>query len=193
MRSIITFTFLVLTSLLSTVLGNYVDMVIDSEKELAGTLDKFVEDHPDTYDFIAKSHDGRIVIQVRFEDDTVGIEGFFTETPELLDDLDVAQKSILASTVSAGLDEQSGTTLESLQSYRYGAPDEGDLHKRQSCQPCRECLRDVNEHLKKRASFCGQFCSTRLSCVVPGCRRCYYTGGACLWQKSCQRVSLNFD
>ncbi|WVQ67746.1 uncharacterized protein L199_005951 [Kwoniella botswanensis] len=177
MRSIITFTFLVLTSLLSTVLGNYVDMVIDSEKELAGTLDKFVEDHPDTYDFIAKSHDGRIVIQVRFEDDTVGIEGFFTETPELLDDLDVAQKSILASTVSAGLDEQSGTTLESLQAYRYGAPDEGDY---------------TRDNLK-RASFCGQFCSTRLSCVVPGCRRCYYTGGACLWQKSCQRVSLNFD
>ncbi|WVW83828.1 hypothetical protein I302_105849 [Kwoniella bestiolae CBS 10118] len=135
MRSIITFTFLVLSSLLSLVLGDYVDMVIDSEKDLARTLDKFVEDHPNTYDFIAKSFDGKIIIQIRFEDDTVGIEGFFTETPELLDDLDIAQQSILASTVSAGLDEQSGTTLESLKAYRYGDPEN---EKRQlGCQPCR--------------------------------------------------------
>ncbi|WWD02901.1 hypothetical protein V865_000943 [Kwoniella europaea PYCC6329] len=167
-------------------------MVIESEKDLAATLDKFVEDHPNTYDFIAKTFDGKIVIQIRFEDDTVGIEGFFTETEELLDDLDVAQKSILGSiSLSDDYNDQQwgGTTLETLQGYRYGAPDE--LEKRLICQPCRGCLRDINEHLKKRVSLCGQFCSTRLSCVVPGCQRCYYTGGACLWQKSCQRVSLS--
>ncbi|WVW83829.1 hypothetical protein I302_105850 [Kwoniella bestiolae CBS 10118] len=154
MRSIISLTFLLIATLFSSVLASYVDMVIDSEKDLARTLDQFVEDHPDTYDFIAKSFDGRIVIQVRFEDDTVGIEGFFTETPELLDDLDVAQQSILSATTPQGLDEQSGTTLDSLQAYRYRAPEEEGIEKRLICQPCRYCLREVNEHLKKRVSLC---------------------------------------
>jgi hypothetical protein len=51
----------------------------------------------------------------------------------------------------------------------------------------RVCARqDDNKMLKPRASRCGQFCSTRASCITPYCRRCYYTGGLCRFQKSCR-------
>ncbi|WRT66288.1 uncharacterized protein IL334_003241 [Kwoniella shivajii] len=185
---------LLLFSIFATfVLGDYVDMVIESEKALAVEIDQYANDHPDTYDFIARTHDDKIIIQIKFEDDTVGIQGFFTPTPELEEDLSNAHLSIIQSTIASGMEGQ-GSSLEDLQGYRYH-PDhdiDGGLNKRLVCQPCRTCLRDINEHLTKRVSLCGQFCSTRLSCVVLGCRRCYYTGGACYWQKSCQRVSLPF-
>ncbi|WWC61791.1 uncharacterized protein I303_104376 [Kwoniella dejecticola CBS 10117] len=42
------------------------------------------------------------------------------------------------------------------------------------------------QHLEKKASRCGQFCSRGANCITIGCTRCYYTGGLCAWQKSCQ-------
>ncbi|WWC70284.1 uncharacterized protein I206_104234 [Kwoniella pini CBS 10737] len=135
----------------------------------------------------------------QFENDSIGIEGFFTKTENLENHLTIIQKTIYDATVSAGLEDYSNgaTSLESLQTYRYGIPPKGEsegegeekdlsLSKKAICQPCRECLRDLNKHLEKKASRCGQFCSRGANCITPGCTACYYTGGACAWQKSCQ-------
>ncbi|WWC61788.1 uncharacterized protein I303_104373 [Kwoniella dejecticola CBS 10117] len=190
MRSTFITSFFLIFTLLTSALAKYVDWVIDSEKDSAAQVDSFAIDHHDeVYHFIAKTHDGKIIVQIRYEDDSVGIEAFFTETESLNEHLSIVQKIIFDATSSAGLENYSdgAASLETLQAYRYGAPDEGgELDKRLICRPCRECLRDVNEHLQKKASRCGQFCSVGANCITPGCTACYYTGGECRWQKSCQ-------
>ncbi|WVQ67747.1 uncharacterized protein L199_005952 [Kwoniella botswanensis] len=191
MPSFIHLTFLFFATL-NYVMGGYIHMVIDSERDQASALDKFVEEHQDTYDFIARSVDGRIIIQIRHEDDTVEIEGYFTETQALLNDLDIAQQSILAASLAVH-EGAGGTTLQSLKDYRYGDPQsEAENEKRQlSCWMGIDDKRKRDGYLisdlEERRSSCGQFCSTRFDCWVIGCQRCYHTGGACRWQKSCQR------
>ncbi|WVW83826.1 hypothetical protein I302_105847 [Kwoniella bestiolae CBS 10118] len=189
MHSTLVSTFLLFISLLSLISAKYADLVSPTEQPLATEIDSFaVEHHAEVYHFIAKTYEDNIIIQIRYENDTVAIEGYFTETPALLEDLEGVQKNIYAATVQAGLDGYSEQSLETLQSYRYGTPPEGENHeeKRVLCRPCRECLRDLNNHLEKKTSRCGQFCSVGANCITPGCQRCYYTGGECRWQKSCQ-------
>lgn len=50
------------------------------------------------------------------------------------------------------------------------------------------CRRSDTELIRPEPdrSRCGQFCGSIINCQWP-CPRCYYTGGACRWQKSCSR------
>ncbi|WWD02899.1 hypothetical protein V865_000941 [Kwoniella europaea PYCC6329] len=190
MYFLFTFTILISSSILSLISAKYVDLVSPSEQDIATQLDQYaLSHHQEVYHFIAKTYDDRIVIQIRFENDTVGFEGYFTETPQLLEDLELVQKNIYDATVQAGLEDFSdqAVSIDTLKAYRYGTPPEGHQEsKRVLCRPCRECLRDVHGLLEKKTSRCGQFCSVGANCITPGCMRCYYTGGECRWQKSCQ-------
>ncbi|WWC89407.1 uncharacterized protein L201_004331 [Kwoniella dendrophila CBS 6074] len=197
-RTLFSFVLYLLSSLIASVLGKYADMVISAEKELAESIDDFaLENHLDVYHFIAKTYEDTIIVQIRFENDSVGIEGYFSETSKLNDVLEKAQKAVYQATVLAGLEgfSDNSTSLELLQAYRFGLkplassaeyPSVDHEEKRAICRPCRECLRDLNNQLEKKASRCGQFCSVGANCITPGCTACYYTGGECRWQKSCQ-------
>ncbi|WWC61789.1 uncharacterized protein I303_104374 [Kwoniella dejecticola CBS 10117] len=192
--------FLTLSSLLHSASSKYVDLVSSSDLELAQRIDDFAtENGDDIYHFIALTTQDNIIVQLRYEDDSMAFSGIFSPTPNLQDHLASVQQAIYQTTVSAGLESYSNdaASLESLQTYRYNetlflegqsdfypsSPE--DLQKR-VCRPCWYFLRDIHERqLQKKASRCGQFCSRGAQCVMPGCTSCWYTGGNCLWQKSC--------
>ncbi|OCF74722.1 hypothetical protein I204_05104 [Kwoniella mangroviensis CBS 8886] len=160
MFSLYAFTLLIFSSFLTLISAKYVDLVSPSEQDLATQLDQYaLTHHQEVYHFIAKTYDDRIVIQIRFENDTVGFEGYFTETPQLLEDLELVQKNIYHATVQAGLEGYSNdaVSIDTLKAYRYGTPPEGHQEsKGVLCRPCRECLRDVHGLLEKKAySRCG--------------------------------------
>ncbi|WVW83827.1 hypothetical protein I302_105848 [Kwoniella bestiolae CBS 10118] len=188
MRSFLSLLIPLFATLNHLLLADYVDIVIDSERPQASTLDKYAADHPDTYDFIAKTLDGRIIIQIRFENDTLGAEGYFTETPALLADLDHVQESILSLISSQGASHQFGSdghrpTLQSAQSWRYGDP----ANEKRDLEDRHERPDDKIDPLTKRGVTCGRYCNTRFNCIERGCRRCNYAGGFLRWHKVCLR------
>jgi len=159
----------------------YANFVIDSEKELANRIDQYSDDNRDTYDFVARTIDGKIIVQVRHQDDSVGIEGFFTPTDAFLADIASGQETIIAATVAAGRTAE-GSTLQQLRDYRYDPEGPEGQVKRRNCD--NECNGSL---LERAGSTCGQFCGGVSDCITLDCRHCYYSGGQSRWQRSCRR------
>nr|XP_018263156.1 uncharacterized protein I303_04649 [Kwoniella dejecticola CBS 10117]OBR85314.1 hypothetical protein I303_04649 [Kwoniella dejecticola CBS 10117] len=114
--------FLTLSSLLHSASSKYVDLVSSSDLELAQRIDDFAtENGDDIYHFIALTTQDNIIVQLRYEDDSMAFSGIFSPTPNLQDHLASVQQAIYQTTVSAGLESYSNdaASLESLQTYRY--------------------------------------------------------------------------
>ncbi|WWC61790.1 uncharacterized protein I303_104375 [Kwoniella dejecticola CBS 10117] len=156
--------------------GGYVNLVDPSEREIARKIDAFAkENHDDVYHFIAKTYDDKIVIQIRYENDTVGIEGIFTETDALAQDLEGAQNAVYHATLLAGLvDLADDFSLNTVKAFRFGDPphavtnasvtgdddDQGlNLKKRIPCNPpAVKKKSEISNALapQERASRCGK-------------------------------------
>ncbi|WWC89406.1 uncharacterized protein L201_004330 [Kwoniella dendrophila CBS 6074] len=99
------------------------DKVIPSERSLAQSIEIYSEENRDkTYQFIARTTSNQVVVQVRYDDenDTIGMEGYFTETPKLLKQIEDSQEQIWKLTVESGYQNQPGVkTLEEMKSWRY--------------------------------------------------------------------------
>ncbi|OCF60530.1 hypothetical protein L486_00163 [Kwoniella mangroviensis CBS 10435] len=98
------------------------DQVLPSERPQALSIVEYHTSHPETYIFIARTTSQKVIIQVRHDDpdDKLGIEGYFTETPELIRHIEQAQEDVWKATVDAGLDKYPGVkTLEQMREWRY--------------------------------------------------------------------------
>ncbi|WWC61792.1 uncharacterized protein I303_104377 [Kwoniella dejecticola CBS 10117] len=98
------------------------DRVIPSERPLAETIERYSLEHQDTYEFIARTTKNQIVVQIRYDDenDTIGIEGYFTETKALIDDIERAQEEIVKITKEAGYENYPGVkSLEEMREWRF--------------------------------------------------------------------------
>ncbi|KAK4690047.1 hypothetical protein P7C73_g76, partial [Tremellales sp. Uapishka_1] len=115
-------------SFLSTLaLAMYADQIIPPESQLAEQIDAYMDAHPDTYEFVARTTDGLIVVQVRYEDDGVGLEGFLTHTPALEANLDNGQQANGQTLSDAGVND--GSSLDELRVYGYDATGHGHGHE----------------------------------------------------------------
>ncbi|WVW83825.1 hypothetical protein I302_105846 [Kwoniella bestiolae CBS 10118] len=98
------------------------DQVLPPERPLALLITQYSDAHPDTYTFIARTTSSNIIVQVRYDDenDTIGIEGYFTETPALLRHIERIQEDVWRATREAGLEGYPGVkTLEEMREWRF--------------------------------------------------------------------------
>ncbi|WWC70283.1 uncharacterized protein I206_104233 [Kwoniella pini CBS 10737] len=113
--------------------------VIPSEKDLAMKIENYQKLHSsNTYQFKARTIKNQIIIQIRHlndndqndleKEDEIGIQGYFTETKELIEEIENLQIQIYNQTLKNGFQNFPGVkSLEEMKSFRF---DENNFPKK---------------------------------------------------------------
>lgn len=132
----------------------YASLVIPSEIPLAQAIDEYTQSKGEnTYELIARSTNGSIVIQIRnADDDRIAIGGFFTPTEKLERFIDELQEAIWEETVRVGRGDEAreaGSDLEGLRAWRYDPEKEEDM-RAEWARRREEMMRKEEEEEQKR-------------------------------------------